>query len=198
MYDNKKSWGVVKPLLSNKVVHNERIILVEDDKIVENDKNTASILDEFFCNITTLRIPQYNEAEPVSRNIGDPLVKAIIKYRFHPSIVSIKKNCNASSCFNFSQVECDKIVKEINNLTRNKATRSTYIPTNLMKENSDIYRDFIFRNYDNCVSYSNFPNPLKNAIITPVYKKGAKTSTDKYRLVSILLDISKIYETNNV
>ena len=64
-----------------------------------------------------------------------------------------------------------------------------------MKENSDIYRDFIFRNYDNCVSYSIFPNPLKNAIITPVHKKGAKTSTDKYRLVSILLNI---YETNNV
>ena len=31
--DNKKVWGVVKPLLSNKVVYNERITLVEDDKI---------------------------------------------------------------------------------------------------------------------------------------------------------------------
>ena len=59
--DNKKFWGVVKPLLSNKVVYNERIILVEDGKIMENDKNTASILKEFFSNIiTTLGIPQYN------------------------------------------------------------------------------------------------------------------------------------------
>ena len=59
--DNKKFWGVVKPLLSNKVVYNERIILVEDGKIMENDKNTASILNEFFSNIiTTLGIPQYN------------------------------------------------------------------------------------------------------------------------------------------
>ena len=39
--------GVVKPLLSNKVVYNERITLVEDDKIIENDKNTASILNSF-------------------------------------------------------------------------------------------------------------------------------------------------------
>ena len=91
--DNKKFWGVVKPLLSNKVVYNERITLVEDDKIIENDKNTASILNEFFSNIiTTLGIPQYNETEPVSHNIGDPLMKAIMKYRFHPSIVAIKKN----------------------------------------------------------------------------------------------------------
>ena len=30
---------MVKPLLSNKVVSNEKIILVENDKIVEKDKN---------------------------------------------------------------------------------------------------------------------------------------------------------------
>ena len=32
---------------------------------------------------------------------------------------------------------------------------------------------------------------MKNAIITPVHKKGAKTSKDNYRLVSILSNISK-------
>ena len=86
---------MVKPLSSNKVVYYERITLVEDDKIIENNKNTASILNEFFSNIiSTLGIPQYNETEPVSHNIGDPLMKAIMKYRFHPSIVAIKKNCD--------------------------------------------------------------------------------------------------------
>ena len=87
---------MVKPLLSNKVAYDERITLVEDDKIKENDKNTAYILNEFFSNvITTLGIPQYNETEPLSHNIGDPLMKAIMKYRFHPSIIVIKKNCNS-------------------------------------------------------------------------------------------------------
>ena len=75
----------------------------EDDKIVENDKNTASILNEFFSNIiTTLGSPQNNETEPVIHNIGDPLMKAILKYRFHPSIVAIKKNFKSSLSFNFS------------------------------------------------------------------------------------------------
>ena len=36
--DNKKFWGVVKPVLSNKVVSNEKITLVEKDNIVKNDK----------------------------------------------------------------------------------------------------------------------------------------------------------------
>ena len=76
----------------------------------------------------------------------------------------------------------------------NKATQSTDTPAKLIKENSDIFGDFIFGNYSNCVLYFIFPNSLKNAIITPFHKKGAKTSKDNYRPVSILPNISKIYE----
>ena len=83
--ENKKFWDAVKPLLSNKVVSNEKIAPVEDDKIVEENKNFASVLNKFLSNIiTVLGIPQYNEAEPVSHNIGDPLMKVIMKYRFPP------------------------------------------------------------------------------------------------------------------
>ena len=35
---------------------------------------------------------------------------------------------------------------------------------------------------------------MKNAIITPVYKKGTKTSKDNYRPVSISSNISRIHE----
>ena len=35
---------------------------------------------------------------------------------------------------------------------------------------------------------------MKNAIIAPVHKKGAKSSKDNYRPVSILSNLSKIYE----
>ena len=57
--------------------------LIENDKIVENDKNNASILNEFFSNIIkTLGILQSNKTKLVSHNIGDPLMKAIMKYRF--------------------------------------------------------------------------------------------------------------------
>ena len=63
--DNKKFWSVVKSLLSNKVVYNDTITLVEDDKIIENDKNTASILSKFFClnkyqNILNLSYQNFN------------------------------------------------------------------------------------------------------------------------------------------
>ena len=36
--DNKEFWGVAKPLLSIRVVYNERIAFLEDDKIIENEE----------------------------------------------------------------------------------------------------------------------------------------------------------------
>ena len=57
----------------------EKITLVENDDILENDKRTATVFNIFFSNIiTNLVIPQYIEEEPISQNIDDPLMKAIV------------------------------------------------------------------------------------------------------------------------
>ena len=158
-------------------------------------KKTATVLNNFFSNIIkNLGILQYNEIDPVSQNIEDTLMKAIIKYRCHRSIIAIKEKCNSNFSFSFSQVERDEIMKEISRLKINKATQSTDIPTKLIKENSDIFGDFIFENYNNCISSFVFPSYLKNPIITPAHNKSPKTSKDNYRPVSILSNISKIYE----
>ena len=143
----------MKPLLSNKVVSNEKITLIENNNIIENDEKTATVLNNFFSNvITSLNIPQYNETEPVSQNINDPLIAGIIKYRSNPSIIAIKDKCNSDLHFNFSFAEYDEITKEINNLKTNKATQNTDIPTKLIKENSDIFVDFIFENLNDCIA----------------------------------------------
>ena len=50
--------------------------------------------------------------------------------------------------------------------------------------------------YNNSNRNSNFPNSLKLADVTPVHKKEERTMKDKYRPVSILPPISKIFERN--
>ena len=42
---------------------------------------------------------------------SDPVMRAIVKYRVHPSI-AIKKNCNSSAPFNFSFVDKEDVLKE--------------------------------------------------------------------------------------
>ena len=128
MCDNKRIGGVVKPLLSNKFVYNVRITLLEDGKIVESDKNAACVLNKFFANImTTLGIPQYNERKPVSQNLGDPLIKTIMKYTFHPIIIAIKKKCNSSLSYSSSQVERDEIIKKLITLRQIKPHKTLYL-----------------------------------------------------------------------
>ena len=82
--------------------------------------------------------------DPICENINDPLLKAIVRYRNHPSIVAIKKFCNSKSHFSFKNVQKEEIITELNNLNIIKATLNADIPTKIIKENSDIFWKFHF------------------------------------------------------
>ena len=53
--DNRKFWKVVKPLLSNKIVSNEKITLVEGKEIIKTNQANAKVLNNFFSNIKILK-----------------------------------------------------------------------------------------------------------------------------------------------
>ena len=76
----------------------------------------------------------------------------------------------------------------------NEATQNTDISTKLIRENSDIFADFIFENLNDSISQLVFPSALKLANITPVYKNKSKSKNDHYRSISVLPGSSKIYE----
>ena len=193
--DSKTFWKIVKPILSKKIKSNERITLIENDEIIKTEKGTAKVLNTFFSNIVqNLDIQQYNVDDPICENINDPILKAIVRYRNHPSIVAIKKFCNFKSHFYFKNVQKEEILKELNNLNINKATQNTDIPTKIIKENSDIFGDFIFSNFNCYINTSSYPLLFKRADITPVHKKDSKSEKNNYRPVSILSNISKVYE----
>ena len=46
--DNKVFWKTVKLFQSNKVTSTQRITLIENDKIVKNDNDTARVFNTFF------------------------------------------------------------------------------------------------------------------------------------------------------
>ena len=108
-------------------------------------------------------------------NINDPFLKAIVRYRNHPSIVATKNFCNSKSHFSFKNVQKEEILKELNNLNINKATQNTDILTKIIKENFDIFGDFIFANLNCCINTCSYPSLLKRADITPVHKKDSKS-----------------------
>ena len=128
-----------------------------------------------------------------TNGIDDPVLKAIEKYKKHPSILTIKK-ISKNNIFSFQKVSYEDIIKEIQNLDASKACQDTDVPTKIIKNNSDIFGDFIYQNFNEAIDTDIFPNVLKNANVSPVFKKGSRTCETNYRPVSILSNISKIYE----
>ena len=48
--DNKKFWDCMKPLFSDKQKVMRKIILIEDEKVISNDKEIAEKMNTFFIN----------------------------------------------------------------------------------------------------------------------------------------------------
>ena len=70
----------------------------------------------------------------------------------------------------------------------------TDILTKIIKENADIFADILLASVNDFIEKSNLPSSLKKANITPVFKKRDRNSKDNYRPVSIVPNITKIFE----
>ena len=68
------------------------------------------------------------------------------------------------------------------------------IPVKIIKANENFFAEAVCFYFNKALENAKFPNCLKLANITPVFKKGARTSKNNYRPVSILPVFSKIFE----
>ena len=68
------------------------------------------------------------------------------------------------------------------------------VPTKYIKKFSDVFTPVITDDYHNCVDIGSFPECFKTAEVIPTYKKGKPTEKTNCRPISILSNISKIYE----
>ena len=66
--------------------------------------------------------------------------------------------------------------------------------TKIIKMNKDIFANFITDHCNYCIAYGEFPDELKHANVIPIHKKNEKCNKANYKAVSILTNISKIYE----
>ena len=150
---------------------------------------TAQVLNTFFSNIVgSFNIPEYVTNDRIPDNIRDPIIKLIVKYGKHPSILTTGEAGKEKKhvAFSISKVAKEEIFREIWNLDFSKACQETDIPSKIIKEDADISTSSLRSSFNTFVTNSEFPSVLKQGNITPVFKKGERYSKDKYRPVSIL------------
>ena len=195
LMDNKLFWKTIKPSFSDKIVTRDRIHLTKNGEVVKTELETAETLSNFFGDvIKNLMIPKYSEYDPSIDRVENRTIRAILKYRNHPSILAIRERKNAQINFCFKEVPIEEIQKEILNLNNKKASQNFDIPTKIIKENSDIFEKALCSFINHWIKSFTFPSCLKKADVTPIHKKGKKDKKENYRPVIILPVLSKIFE----
>ena len=195
--DNKKFWDCMKPLFSDKQKVMRKIILIEDEKVISNDKEIAEKMNTFFINaVANLCIIGYETNDTNCIENTNEIDNILQKFKDHPSIKKIKENININEQFSFAYTTESQIKNEILKLNIKKATAYDDIPAKILIENCDTVSPYLETIFENSKQNDNFPNSLKEADVTPLHKKEEKTSKENYRPVSILPTISKIFERN--
>ena len=103
-------------------------------------------------------------------------------------------NQNMDRQFSFKEITKSEINLEILNLDSSKACQESDLPTKIIKANSDIFTEVIHKKLNRSLEEGNFLCIMKLFNVTPVYKKGNRSETSNYRPISILPNISKVFE----
>ena len=160
--DNRKFWQTVKPIISDKIKSKESIILVKNNNIRSNEFHVAKTFNEFFSNIVkNLEIPEYQCEDNLRIRVSsNPVLHAIMKYRNHPSINTIRQYCRAQRfpSFYFSTVDKNAVRKEIKKLSNKKATQDTDIPVKILKGNEEFFAEQIYLQFNEGIFVSRYPS----------------------------------------
>ena len=171
-------WKTIMPFFSKKGSSGEqKIVLNESDKIVNDQKEVANHFNNLFST--------------VAENIGKDTV---YDPSDHPSLKEIKKQNDCTNKFVFEKVTTDKVEKIINNINIKKATGADGIPAKIIKCSKSIIAPQITSILNMSIDQSVFPDKLKKAQLTTLYKKNDPLLKTNYKPVSVLCIFSKIFE----
>ena len=106
----------------------------------------------------------------------------------------IKETFDSNKTFSFDLVSSDTIFKEILSLDTKKATHSNDGPTKIVKANAHLFSSFVSNAFNESVISGQFLSVLKLAGVKPVNKKKSRLEKINNRPISLLPNISKVFE----
>ena len=170
---------------------------MEKKEIISDESKVASSFSNYFENTILSFGAKANEHSQENYDLKNPVELAIKTFEQHPSINLIDKKITKNENFHFSPVDHENILKEIINLDNKKNGTFKNIPTRqgyCVKDVSDVC-SLVLANIWNeeILLNKNFPENLKLADVTPIFKKKDKTFVENYRPVSVIPTVSKIF-----
>ena len=170
----KKTWeGIRKVINVSKKNKTMPAKLVKNNADIEGEKNMAGAYNEFFVNIGNM----VEQKIPISDK--------------HFS--SYLGNSASNSIF-LKSVDNKEVLDMLNHLNSSKSCGPNSIPSNLLKTHALHFVEPIKFVINKSLVEGKFPDLLKIAEVCPIYKKGDKSKCENYRPISLLSNLSKLFE----
>ena len=113
---------------------------------------------------------------------------------FHPSIDKIRKTYESDKKFSFQQVTEEHVRQVILSIDGSKATPVGDIPADMLKVTLDIHLSLITKIINLSFENGCFPDDLKLAEVSPIFKKNDDLDKGNYRRVIVLFNVLKGFE----
>ena len=154
------------------------IQFVEDNELLQDNQKIADELNTFCKNeVSNVNINENTDYD--SGNLADQVNKAICKCKFHPSNLLIKSKLENRNLFSFQPILKFDMEEEIQNMDIKKATTKNTITHKILKISYNSSVETLHNLFNECLITCYFPDNLKLADITPVFKKKDPSSKEK-------------------
>ena len=170
----QKLWSGIRSILNVGKCKNSYITsILNNNKPVDNPKCIANIFNNFFA------------------NVGKTTEKGIPRGSHSPSFYL---RGNYSGSIFLSPVTFHEIWTFIGMMDASKSSGPYSIPVTILKTIRDYISEPLAFLVNDSFASGSFPDKLKLARITPVFKKGSRLDIDNYRPISVLSNFSELFE----
>ena len=125
--DNRKFWKTIKPLFSEKHFSNNKIILVGDEILSDNQEIAETFNIYFAYVVKSLEIEGFKTRDFSYTTELDYIANIVEKFKDHPSITKIKANVRLNERFQFESIDESTMNARIDALEKKKTRLRTMI-----------------------------------------------------------------------
>ena len=179
--DTKLLWQQIKSVQNS--THKSSKLLPDqlniDGSVITDSHEIACKLNEFFTNIS-LRL----NSTPKTAQMYDQ--SKLINY--------VNNKVPSDTFFKIPLITTSQVAEFIRKLDPGKSTGLDGAGPRILKMACDIISPSIAALINKSITSGSFPNQLKQALVYPIFKNGCKDDPSNYRPISILPNISKIFE----
>ena len=149
-------------------------------------------MNKYFVNITA-DLDLKRDGETLS-DTSTSVSSILERFHCHQSILKIQKAFNTRDNFSFYAASEDEVRQEILRLDGTKSNPVRDIPAGMLKSTIDIHASILIKIINISLINGCFPDDLKAAEVSPIFKKNDDLEKENYRPVIVLPHMSKVFE----